>query len=252
MGVRGIAGFKAQVCRFGGGRAKADRFPQRHRLRLSRWSSPLNIADISFTPPPNPVNMAFRLPPPHDSSYLPGPPVRWSPHYPLGGGGLFGSAPSFLRLLQHLLPTAPATLLAADSRARMFAPQLATTRQRADVARFCQAELHPWSRDGDVQLEGRVDWGLGGALLTEALPSGRHKGSMCWSGMAVSLGQHVGVSEPERMACRLERMSSADLMKTWLLVLSGLEHVLGSRPRRRPCVWSVPARPRTRPHRRHC
>jgi len=127
-----------------------------------------------------------KTPHPSPPSFLPGPSLHWSPSYCLGGGGLYGSGPSFLAFLRHLLPAAPPTLLSRETREMMYTPQLVMEQQRADVGAHCQFDLHPWAREAMPVAQEGLDWGLGGALAGVDLAHGRKKGSLCWSGLAVS------------------------------------------------------------------
>lgn len=106
--------------------------------------APLGITDISFDWSKfDHINMAYRVEPhPAKATYVGGDPLHWSREYCLGGGGLYGSAPSYLKFLRALLPKAEGhRLLKEETLEMMYQPQLENDQQRKDVAQACNFDL---------------------------------------------------------------------------------------------------------------
>ena len=96
-----------------------------------------------------------------------------------GGIGAYSTAPNYMMLLTAIL-NADAKLLKSSSTDEMFRPQLPDPKFLEQVLQI------PELRNilSDNFLEGlKVDYGLGGMLNMEPLPSGRQKGAMQWGGM---------------------------------------------------------------------
>ncbi|KFY31518.1 hypothetical protein V493_01032, partial [Pseudogymnoascus sp. VKM F-4281 (FW-2241)] len=96
-----------------------------------------------------------------------------------GGIGGYSIAPDYMKLLTALLH-ADAKLLKSSSIDEMFEPQLPDSKYLEQVLKV------PEMRNilvGNFPEGLKVNFGLGGMLNMEPLPSGRRKGSMQWGGM---------------------------------------------------------------------
>ena len=90
-----------------------------------------------------------------------------------GGGGAFGNAPEYMKILHSLLAN-DEKLLQKETVDDLFKPQLTELSRQALMS---DPELN-------LMLGGtEKDWGLGGVLLLEDLPNWRKKYSMSWGGM---------------------------------------------------------------------
>ncbi|KAF7977496.1 hypothetical protein HWV62_3460 [Athelia sp. TMB] len=88
-----------------------------------------------------------------------------------GGGGLWGSAPEYLKVLTSLLRD-DGKLVKSRTLTEMFRPQLSPASKVKLNAIFA-------AREG-----AEVDWGLGGMYYVEDAPDGmRKKGSLAWGGL---------------------------------------------------------------------
>ena len=95
-----------------------------------------------------------------------------------GGGGLFGTAGDYLRLLQALL-TADRRILGDEMRRLLFAPQSGSHRAGA-LTSAIPAVNAPFDLFPDMATA----WSLGGLINPQAIPGGRSAGSMGWAGIA--------------------------------------------------------------------
>ena len=98
--------------------------------------------------------------------------------YASGGGGLFGTAGDYLRLLRALLGGGDGILTAA-SIDLLFAPQ--TGLHRAGAFDSVSSAL---SARFDLFPDMATAWSLGGLINPQAVPGGRSAGSLGWAGIA--------------------------------------------------------------------
>lgn len=162
--------------------------PAAHRPHACR---PLGITDISYIPNPNKISMAYSPAP-----YKFGPGANVDHPYHSGGSGLQGSATSYLRILQAILrggELGGARILKPETVELMFQSHLDEDeghrkRQLKDLTEFSNMS-DPFHAHKKGQEEGNVDWGYGGlitGLNEESYSHGRKKGTLSWSGFAVS------------------------------------------------------------------
>jgi methyl acetate hydrolase len=106
--------------------------------------------------------MEFSLPPP--------------PHFSMGGGGLYSTAPDFMRLLRALLD---GEILTAASRAALFDNRVAE-HEAGVLAASIAAYTNPFD-----PLPGQPKrWSLGMMINPEPVAGGRAAGSGAWAGLA--------------------------------------------------------------------
>ncbi|KAL3422733.1 beta-lactamase family protein [Phlyctema vagabunda] len=96
-----------------------------------------------------------------------------------GGSGLYGSMPSYHKILQTFL-SSPSRLLRGSSIDAMFTPQLNAVSQAALVRVLSIPEVN--TAYGSVGPVADPDCGLGGILNRRALDSGRPACSLTWCG----------------------------------------------------------------------
>ncbi len=102
--------------------------------------------------------------------------------YDAGGGGLYSTAPDYLRFLQMMLSGgsfAGRRLLQPATVAEMGRNQIGSLRagkMGSAVPQYC----HPY----DVFPDQHTGWGLGFAINPDAGPNGRAAGSLAWAGIA--------------------------------------------------------------------
>ncbi|TAQ86424.1 hypothetical protein B7494_g5251 [Chlorociboria aeruginascens] len=96
-----------------------------------------------------------------------------------GGGGLFGSPVEYFKLLKSICAN-DGKVLKPSTVGDMFKPQLTTAARESLMAMLSIKEVN--DAMGGLPLGTKRDWGLGGLMLMEDLPSGRKKGSMSWGG----------------------------------------------------------------------
>ncbi|KAF7973516.1 hypothetical protein HWV62_3458 [Athelia sp. TMB] len=100
----------------------------------------------------------------------------------MGGAGLWGSAPEYLKVLTSLLRD-DGKLVKSETLAEMFKPQLSP----ASKDHWMKALERPEGRaafTGNLNVGLDLDWGLGGKYALEDIPEGRRKkGSLSWGGL---------------------------------------------------------------------
>ena len=97
-----------------------------------------------------------------------------------GGGGLYASAPDYIKVLQAVLAK-DGTLLKPETFDEMFQPQLSTASKKS----FTDKMQIPWMNlaMGYPPMGAQITWGLGGFLAEEDFPGRRKKGTMAWGGL---------------------------------------------------------------------
>ncbi|KAI1822942.1 beta-lactamase/transpeptidase-like protein [Xylaria intraflava] len=165
---------------------------------------PLGISSMTFflsTRPDMQSYVAYMCEryPSADPSAPPSPVVH-SEHQPvlspdvedcLGGGGIFAAPSDYIKVLRALLlasdasasdavPPPPGQLLRRSTVDAMFTPQLNESGRKAlqalsEIPRFNLMM-------GDMPVNARKDWGLGGLLILDDLQAWRRKGTMTWGG----------------------------------------------------------------------
>ncbi|KAF7965252.1 hypothetical protein HWV62_44862 [Athelia sp. TMB] len=99
-----------------------------------------------------------------------------------GGGGLWGSAPEYLKALGSLLRD-DGKLIKSETLAEMFKPQLSPA-SKAHWMKTLQTEATNNVFTANSPIGMKFDWGLGGLYSLEDLPDGRRKkGSLAWGGL---------------------------------------------------------------------
>lgn len=152
-----------------------------------RIFAPLGITDISYTPNPARISMAY-------GPSAPGEPFTFStkgesfPTRHTGGAGLSGSPASYLKILRMLLRGGLAQdgvtrVLRQETVDKMFTPSLQNEQQRKDCREWTVWGADPFLRRNGKPFAGS-DFGMGGLLTGEGYPSGRGNGAMTWSGYA--------------------------------------------------------------------
>jgi CubicO group peptidase (beta-lactamase class C family) len=98
-----------------------------------------------------------------------------------GGGGIYSTAPDYLRLLQALLNGGSldgAKILKAETVADMAVNQIGNL--EAGIMKTTNPQL---SNDVDFFPGTRLRWGLGHMINADAVPEGRKAGSLTWAGL---------------------------------------------------------------------
>lgn len=98
-----------------------------------------------------------------------------------GGGGIYSTAPDYLRLLQALLNGGSlegASILKAETVALMAANQIGNL--QAGIMKTTNPAL---SSDVDFFPGTRLRWGLGHMINADAVAGGRKAGSLTWAGL---------------------------------------------------------------------
>jgi methyl acetate hydrolase len=98
-----------------------------------------------------------------------------------GGGGIYSTAPDYLRLLQALLNGGSldgASILKAETVALMSANQIGNL--EAGIMKTTNPAL---SNDVDFFPGTRLRWGLGHMINADGVPEGRKAGSLTWAGL---------------------------------------------------------------------
>jgi methyl acetate hydrolase len=104
-----------------------------------------------------------------------------TPSFFSGGGGIYSSAPDYLRLLQALLNGGSldgAKILKAETVAMMAVNQIGNL--QAGVMKTTNPAL---SNDVDFFPGARLRWGLGHMINADPVPGGRKAGSLTWAGL---------------------------------------------------------------------
>jgi methyl acetate hydrolase len=98
-----------------------------------------------------------------------------------GGGGIYSTAPDYLRLLRALLnggSLGGAKILKAETVALMAVNQIGNL--EAGILKTTNPAL---SNDVDFFPGARLRWGLGHMINADAVPEGRRAGSLTWAGL---------------------------------------------------------------------
>jgi len=98
-----------------------------------------------------------------------------------GGGGIYSTAPDYLRLLHALLNGGSldgAKILKAETVAQMAVNQIGNL--EAGIMKTTNPAL---SNDVDFFPGTRLRWGLGHMINADAVPGGRRAGSLTWAGL---------------------------------------------------------------------
>ncbi|KZP27293.1 beta-lactamase/transpeptidase-like protein [Athelia psychrophila] len=99
-----------------------------------------------------------------------------------GGGGLWGSAPEYLKVLASILRD-DGKLVNSATVKEMFKPQLGPASQEA-WTKILQVPATNAAFTGNAALSTEFSWGLGGKYSLEDMPEGRRKkGSLAWGGL---------------------------------------------------------------------
>ncbi|KAI5477623.1 beta-lactamase [Pseudohyphozyma bogoriensis] len=150
---------------------------------------PLGITDMTYLLDPAKANLVVsstESPCPTEAPHL----VFEGPQPALkangGGLGLSGSASSFMKVLQMILSGGTSasgqTVLQKSSVDLLFEEQLETAEQKEDLEHYLTLlEMEPFSGKKKGAFEG-VNWGFGGLLSGDGMPSGRTKGALSWTG----------------------------------------------------------------------
>jgi CubicO group peptidase (beta-lactamase class C family) len=104
------------------------------------------------------------------------------PEWFMGGGGLYSTAPDYMRFLLMLLHDGTLDgiqILRADSVAQTLSNQIGSL-----DAGVLRTENPFMSNDHDPFPGMPIRWGLAGMLTMEPCPGGRGAGSLAWAGMA--------------------------------------------------------------------
>jgi CubicO group peptidase (beta-lactamase class C family) len=97
-----------------------------------------------------------------------------------GGHGVLSSAPDYFKVLRSIIVN-DGGLLRPDTVDEMFKPQLGTASKAVLQNAFSVPELN--RTFGWLPPNTGANWGLGGLLIEDDLPTGRKRGSMNWSGL---------------------------------------------------------------------
>ncbi|MCB8878539.1 serine hydrolase domain-containing protein [Acidisoma silvae] len=149
----------------------------------ARLFGPLGMHDTGFGPAAHPAERLAKVYHRDDTGALQPVPFAILPgEYEAGGGGLYGTAPDYLRFLTMLLNHGKAgdlQVLSPRSVALMTENQIAplelTPLRTAQPALSNNVSLFPGINKG---------WSLGGMLTEQAGPDGRSPGSLAWAGLA--------------------------------------------------------------------
>lgn len=143
---------------------------------------PLGMRDTGFAgPAPRRAQLYARA----GDAFVPIPHLiaeREAWEYASGGGGLFGTADDYLRLLQAVLAAASGThdaLLGPAMAELLFVPQSGSHRAGA-----FDSTVPAVSARFDLLPEMATTWSLGGMVNPQAVPGGRRAGSLGWAGIA--------------------------------------------------------------------
>jgi methyl acetate hydrolase len=104
------------------------------------------------------------------------------PEFYMGGGGLYGTGPDYLRFLRMLLGGGEldgVRILRPETVAEMGRNQIGELR-----AGVLTTTLPDESNDLELFPGMAKGWGLGGMITPDATPTGRSAGSLAWAGMA--------------------------------------------------------------------
>jgi CubicO group peptidase (beta-lactamase class C family) len=146
--------------------------------------APLGMKDTGFklgeTQRARLVGMHARGP---DGSLAPIPfEVPQEPEFDMGGGGLYGTAPDYLRFVRALLNGG--TL---DGN-RVLKPETVKTMGQNHIGNLSVTKLTtaapPYSNDVDLYPEQDKKWGLSFLINTQRTAEGRSPGSLAWAGLA--------------------------------------------------------------------
>lgn len=146
---------------------------------------PLGMTSTTFNIEKNPTMQARRVDmsirkPSGDLDLLPVPVYPSPAQDDCGGIGGYSTAADYMKLLTAILH-ADAKLLKTSSIDEMFKPQLPDSRYLEQV--LLSSEEMRNTLAGNLPKGLKVNFGLGGMLNMDPLPSGRQKGAMQWGGM---------------------------------------------------------------------
>ncbi|KAF7970768.1 hypothetical protein HWV62_25731 [Athelia sp. TMB] len=100
--------------------------------------------------------------------------------YGSGGGGLYASAPDFLKVLVSILRD-DGKLLKSASIAEMFSPQLSLVNKDVWMSKL-KVEVVNRIMTGGMKVGTDLSWGLGGMCTLKDVEDRRSKGSLAWGG----------------------------------------------------------------------
>lgn len=98
----------------------------------------------------------------------------------MGGGGVFGTAPEYMKVLQSILAD-DGVLLKSASINELFKPQLSTESQQSLMKLTEDPVINIQARG--VPLGTMKNWSLGGILIQEDLPGWWRKNTLGWGGL---------------------------------------------------------------------
>ena len=110
--------------------------------------------------------------------------IPQDPEFEMGGGGLYGTIPDYLRFIRMILNKGRANgeqLLAPETVDMMSCNQMGALH-----VRNLKSEIPPFSNDADFFPGLPKSWGLTFMINDEKAPTGRSAGSLAWAGLANS------------------------------------------------------------------
>ncbi|MCJ1313074.1 hypothetical protein MMC25_006751 [Agyrium rufum] len=157
-----------------------------HFLQKNVWG-PLGIDSLCFRPLERPDLMKRKMGMTERDPATPAivvpkvdDPQRMEIQDDLGGGGMWGNMPEYLKVMQAILKD-DGTLLKSETIDQIFQPQLSEA-SRTAVEKLL---LDPLLNDmfGGIPPHLGISWGLAGMLNLSELPGRRAKESLTWGGM---------------------------------------------------------------------
>ncbi|KZP08067.1 beta-lactamase/transpeptidase-like protein [Athelia psychrophila] len=113
-------------------------------------------------------------------AHMPGHLMHDPAAYGSGGGGLYASAPDFLKVLTSIMRD-DGKLLRSESVADMFVPQLSPASKDAWMGKL-QVDVVNRIMTGGMKVGTDLSWGLGGMCSLADTEGKRKKGSLAWGG----------------------------------------------------------------------
>lgn len=155
---------------------KLDAYLRDHLL------SPLGMTDTAFKMGPDQRRRLVGMHSRSTAGLAPMPfEVTQEPEFHMGGGGLYGTAPDYIRFVRMLLNNGTldgVTVLRAETVKTMGQNHIG----ELTVGKMVSA-IPPFSNDVDLWPDQDKKWGLSFLINTSKTPEGRSPGSLAWAGL---------------------------------------------------------------------
>jgi CubicO group peptidase (beta-lactamase class C family) len=108
--------------------------------------------------------------------------LEQQPEFHMGGGGLYGTAPDYIKFTQMILNKG------RGNGHQILKPETVASMSQNQIGELCMGKMNSAvafaTNDVDLYPDMEKKWGLSFLITTQATPEGRSAGSLAWAGLA--------------------------------------------------------------------